>query len=139
MKVLKLIIIVILISILAYCSNNAKSIPTPTVIVDTTYNYTTEELLTLDYINNYRVSLGIVSLEKNGYVSQKCEEHNLQMIAQDSLSHNGFVQREIAIENALGAKVVEENVGYGFTSPKGILNAWIASPDHKNNLVGDFS
>lgn len=134
-----LIVAVLLITILVYCNRDKEEIIQPPIVVKTEYTYTEEEILTLDSINNYRVGAGLTLLEKDGFVSIKCEEHNNNMIAQDSLSHNGYVERETEIVRALGATNVGENVGYGFSTAKGVVDAWIASPTHKKNLDGDYT
>jgi uncharacterized protein YkwD len=93
----------------------------------------------MDLINAYRVSIGLNSLTKNNFISLKAEEHNNYMIVTNTLSHDGFNVRSQDIVNTLGAVSVGENVADVYSTPQGVLNAWLNSPAHKKNIVGDFT
>ena len=103
------------------------------------YSYTTSEIQLMDLINAYRVSIGLNSLTKNNFSSLKAEEHNNYMIITNTLSHDGFNVRFQDIMNTLGAISVAENVADVYSTPQGVLNAWLNSPAHKKNIIGDFS
>lgn len=103
------------------------------------YTYNAIELETLNLINNYRSSVGLNRLEKINHISYKSEEHDFYMIDNNVLNHYNFAARSKNIIKVLGAKSVGENIAYNFNSPKDALNAWLNSPDHKINLVGDYT
>ena len=42
------------------------------------------------------------------------------------------------IQNA-GAERVSENVAYGYSSAQGVVNAWMNSQGHRENLEGDYT
>lgn len=102
------------------------------------YEHTTEELEILRLINEYRLTLKLRQLYTNSYISYKCEQHNLEMIEADELSHNGFVKRYLEIMRYLKCTNVTENVGYNYKSPQGVFDAWLLSESHRDNIVGDF-
>ena len=106
-------------------------------VLDYTYNAT--ELATMTLINNYRVSVGLNPLEKINHISYKSEEHDNYMIANNVVNHDDFVSRSENIMNVLGATRVGENVAYNYNTPQAVFDAWLQSPGHKQNIVGDYT
>ncbi|MFV8376006.1 CAP domain-containing protein [Flavobacterium sp. LB1P62] len=128
--------------VISSCSSDNPELPTLAAtsyqkIVD--YNYNTSEIETLNLINTYRVSIGLNSLGKINYISLKSEEHNNYMIINNVVDHNDFLARSENIMNVLGAKSVSENIAYNYNSSQSVLNAWLASPEHKKNIEGSFT
>ncbi|WP_204251786.1 CAP domain-containing protein [Flavobacterium tistrianum] len=111
--------------------------PTETLVANYTYNDT--EIETMRLINEYRMSIGLNSLERVNHISFKCEEHNKYMIANNVVDHNDFVARSSNMTSVLGAKKVGENVAYNYKTPEAALKAWLDSPGHKENIEGDFT
>ena len=103
------------------------------------YNYNVAELETLDLINSYRASLGLNQLVKINHISYKSEEHDRYMIENNVFNHYDFVLRSENIMKVLGAKMVAENIALNYNSPQTVLNAWLSSPGHKTNIVGNFT
>jgi uncharacterized protein YkwD len=124
------------------CTNDAlnkstSSGPVPEVNIE--YNYTPEELEVTDLINEYRASIGLNTLEIINYVSVKSEEHNNYMISNNVVNHNDFVARSEDIIKTLGVIKVSENIAYNYKTPQAAVNAWLASPEHKKNIIGDYT
>lgn len=111
--------------------------PTETLVANYTYNDT--EIETMRLINEYRLSIGLNSLERINHISYKCEEHNKYMIQNNVVDHNDFVARSANMTNLLGAKKVGENVAYNYKTPEAAVRAWLDSPGHKENIVGDYT
>ncbi|MBW4362181.1 CAP domain-containing protein [Flavobacterium taihuense] len=103
------------------------------------YDYSAVELETMALINNYRVSIGLKSLEKINYISYKSEEHDNYMITNNVVNHNDFEARSTNIMKVLGAKTVSENIAYNYNSAKGVFDAWLRSEGHKENIEGNFT
>ena len=61
------------------------------------------------------------------------------MIEQNQVSHDNFYERKTFLTANTGAKAVSENVAYGFTSAQSVVNAWLNSEGHKQNIEGNFS
>ena len=112
---------------------------TTTETLITNYTYNDSEIETMKLINDYRVSIGLNSLEKINHISFKCEEHNNYMIANNVVNHNDFTSRSNNIISVLGAKKVGENVAYNYKTSEAAVRAWLDSPGHKENIVGDFT
>ena len=103
------------------------------------YSYNEIELATMDLINEYRVSQGLNALEKINHISFKSEEHDDYMIANKVVNHNDFVSRSENIIKVLKARTVGENVAYNFNTPESVVAAWLNSPTHKENIVGNYT
>ncbi len=138
---LRVLVLVFVLGTLDSCTADApESVTTPPVSqTSVPYPYTTFENETLTLINNYRVSIGLNALIKSDYISFKAEEHNNYMIANNVVNHNDFVARSEDIMKTLSAKYVTENVAYNYTTPKAVLDAWLASEGHKANLEGNYT
>lgn len=112
---------------------------TSTEQVVTSYTYNDSELEMMQLINNYRLSIGLNALEKINHISNKCEEHNKYMIANNVVNHNDFVLRSDNIMKLLGAKNVGENVAYNYKTSEAAFKAWLESPGHKENIEGNYT
>jgi uncharacterized protein YkwD len=112
---------------------NAKS----QVVVN--YTYSSSELQTMKLINDYRISVGLNALQKINYISVQSEQHDNYMIANNVVNHDGFVDRSDNIIKTQGAKTVGENIAYNYNTPEAAVNAWLNSPGHKENIVGNYT
>ncbi|MGZ9734335.1 CAP domain-containing protein [Flavobacterium sp. GNP002] len=128
-----------------FTMNSCSSDSAETQTVETTtqkilsYNYTTSEIETMKLINGYRTSIGLNVLGKIDFISLKSDEHNNYMIANNVVSHDGFTSRSEEIKKVLAAKMVGENIAYNYSTAQSALNAWLASPGHKENIEGNFT
>jgi uncharacterized protein YkwD len=140
-KLLHTLLLLTVIFTMNSCSSDASEAATGSTnaqqVVDYTYN--TSEIETMNLINAYRVSVGLNALEKINHISHKSEEHDEYMIINNVVNHNDFVARSENIMKVLGAKTVSENIAYNYNTPQAALNAWLASPGHKENIEGDFT
>lgn len=141
-KLLRLLLLVAIVFTMNSCSTNSAEAPVSATdlqlkTVDYTYNST--ELDAMSLINDYRVSVGLKPLSQINYISVKSEEHDNAMIAVNTISHDGFVARSENIMKVLGAISVSENVAYNYNTPQAAVTAWLNSPSHKENIVGDFT
>lgn len=140
-KLLRTVLLAVTIFTLNSCSSDTSetaSVEAKTEIVEN-YTYNASELEAMKLINEYRVSVGLNSLQKINHISFKSEEHDNYMIIKKEPSHDGFVSRSENIMNVLGAKKVGENIAFNFVSPKSAVTAWLNSPGHKENIEGDFT
>jgi len=98
------------------------------------------ELEIAHLINEYRLSnnLNALGLEQ-GIVKLKAKEHNEYMIKKSELSHDLFKERSKVIMDKTKAFRVGENVACGYNKAKTLVDAWIASPTHRANILGDFN
>jgi uncharacterized protein YkwD len=123
------------------CSTNNSETPVAAVslLKTVSYTYSTSELETMALINTYRASVGLSELKQINYISYKSEEHDNYMITNNVVNHDDFVARSEDIIKVLGAKTVGENIAYNYNTPQAALDAWLNSPTHKENILGDFT
>ncbi len=91
-------------------------------------------------LNQYRQSKGLNSLSYNSALNSAALDHAGWMNANSLMSHIGedgskFYERCAAFNTQCDA----ENVSKGYTNAKRLLNAWIASPSHNKNLLGNHT
>lgn len=94
---------------------------------------------TLNIINEYRAENGLSALQQHSIISKEASDHTDYMIYRDEVSHDYFYEREAYLKEKLAAVEVAENVAYAYNSAEAVLNAWLKSSEHKNNLEGGFT
>lgn len=83
-------------------------------------------------INSYRSSNGLPAISRNGSLDSYARSWAQHMAANGGLSHSD-------IGSLLGQwSAVGENVGVGH-SVSSLFGAFVDSPDHKSNIVGEFT
>lgn len=137
-NLLRLFMPFVLVLTLVSCSNDSQE-ETEDLQLVTTYDYSTEEIDLANKINDYRVSVGLNTLERINHISYKSAEHNQYMIDNNVVNHDYFDSRANNIMQVLGAVKVGENIAYNFSTPNAAINAWKNSPGHKANLDGDYT
>lgn len=103
------------------------------------YNYNTIEVEILDELNLYRKALGLTELKPMTELSMESEDHNEYMIEVGVVSHDNFSQRASELMNKVGARSVAENVGYGYRTSGAVVNAWLKSKGHRENIEGAYT
>ena len=90
-------------------------------------------------INDHRASLGYAPLKRDQqYASAFAVDHTKYMIGQSRISHDNFEVRKQALKNR-GAKLVTENVAFGYQTAASVVHAWLNSPGHRRNIESDFT
>lgn len=97
------------------------------------------EVEILELINNHRLSMGLNTLSVMPVVKSVAYTHTDYMLDNEAVSHDNFFSRSDYLKSKVGAKKVSENVAYGYTTAQSVVNAWIKSDRHKENIEGDFS
>ncbi|MEO8534445.1 MAG: CAP domain-containing protein [Flavobacterium sp.] len=141
-KILRSMMFVVILITMNSCFANKTGGKDNKVIVknpDANYVYNDSELELMELINSYRVSIGLKALEKVNLISNKCEDHNRHMIANQVLDHNDFDARSQYIMKVLAARHVAENVANNYKTPQAVLKAWLQSPGHKKNIEGNYT
>jgi uncharacterized protein YkwD len=97
------------------------------------------EIEIMERINTHRITLGLSALADHNMVKAVASTHTDYMIEVDNVSHDNFFQRKQSLQANADANIVSENVAYGFNSAESVVNAWINSPSHKENIEGDYT
>ena len=103
------------------------------------YTYSAMEIEILEDLNIYRKGNGLPELKPMLEGSIESEDHNFYMIDAGTVSHDNFSSRASYLMTEAGAKKVAENVGYGYRTADAVINAWLKSKGHKENIEGDFT
>lgn len=95
----------------------------------------------LHYINQYRLSKGLNTLQMNSFMVEEARKHSMEMAKHRmSFGHQGFLKRvsrlRSKIKNTAGAA---ENIAYNYKDAKTVVEQWILSSGHKRNIVGHYN
>ncbi|WOD45146.1 CAP domain-containing protein [Hwangdonia lutea] len=90
-------------------------------------------------VNAHRAVIGKEPLATNYLASQLAEEHTRYMITQNDISHDNFDDRADRLFDEENAKSVGENVAAKQRSAKDVMEAWLNSTGHRENIEGDFT
>ena len=104
------------------------------------------EQSTLCLVNQERARDGELPLRLNADLGQAAEGHSAEMVAQDYFGHVspggetplGRIEASGYIPNSEVGYTLGENISWGtlyLATPKAIVAAWIASPEHEANIL----
>ena len=97
------------------------------------------EIEILELLNEHRISVGLNPLNSLNIVKSVAFSHTDYMVEINSVNHDNFYQRKISLEQNANAKKVGENVAYAYSSSRSLVNAWINSDSHRQNIEGDYT
>lgn len=92
----------------------------------------------LQLTNTFRRQNGLAPLSYNAKLAAAAETHSQNMALQDFFSHTGldgsspFDRMKAAGYNFSSAA---ENIGVGYTTPEAVVQGWINSSGHRDNLL----
>ena len=136
----RLLLLVLLTSFSFSCStdsldDNANALNENLVIPEAK----TIETQILELINNHRLSLGLNPLGKMDIIKGQAYSHTEHMVIENEVSHDNFFSRSNYLKANAGAITVSENVAYGYTQASSVVNAWLKSDAHRENIEGNFT
>lgn len=134
----KFLVLFIAVMFFVSCSNDDddslfESVSYEEVIVD----YSEIELEIFELVNKYRNSKDLISLETMSVISSVAESHSEYMTKTGNVNHDNFFERHKVLVNNASAKVVGENVSFGYNTAKGVVDAWIASDGHRDIIESE--
>lgn len=100
-------------------------------------NVTVSDAEVLRLVNAERARAGCASLQVNGHLQIAAQQHSREMAALNRFSHRSATgasaqQRARAVGYGAG---VGENIAAGQRSAQQVVNAWMASPGHRRNIL----
>jgi uncharacterized protein YkwD len=134
---LKLLVALLISTLLFSCSSEDDGIFTgseTSEVKDIALTYTAFEYEVLDLVNNYREAQGLSTLSILNLISKEAKNHTEYMIETGEINHDNFASRSRNLIQNASAKVVAENVAYGFATAQGVVDAWIKSDAHRKNI-----
>lgn len=91
-------------------------------------------------INQHRAQQYLPLLEINPHIQLTATQHTQDMAnGRQPFGHEGFEERARVLLSKLGGSSVAENVALGNANPKQIVQTWLESSGHRNNIEGDFN
>ena len=142
MKVSNIMPFVAIVALLNLTSCSTESFPEESIDNITLQNPPAPkqiEIEIMELINQHRIELGLNTLNHHNTVKAVAFTHTDYMIEVDNVSHDNFYQRKQSLQTHASANVVSENVAYGFNSASSVVNAWLNSDSHKQNIEGNFT
>lgn len=142
MKLAKLLPIMAIVALFSFtsCSSDAmEDEALNSIEVPITPQAKLIEIEIMELINVYRINEGLNTLHNHNTVKAVASTHTDYMIQADNVSHDNFFLRKQSLQANASANIVTENVAYGFSSAESVVNAWLASPSHKENIDGDYT
>lgn len=91
----------------------------------------------LQLVNAQRARAGCAPLKVNGHLQIAAQRHSQEMASLNRFSHtgaNGASPQRRARAIGYGAGV-GENIAAGQRTPQQVVNAWMASPGHRRNIL----
>ena len=88
--------------------------------------------------NAKRISLGLNPLKLNATLSQAAAAKATDMFANDYWAHNspqGKTPWSFIVNSGYKYTIAGENLAKNFSTSGGVVDAWMASPTHKDNIV----
>ena len=141
MKVSKLLPFLAIVALLGFnsCSTDSAIEEIESIEVPVAPQAKLIEIEIMELINAHRISEGLNILNDHSTVKAVAFTHTDYMIEVDNVSHDNFFQRKESLQINADANIVSENVAYGFSSAESVVNAWLNSPNHKENIEGDYT
>ncbi|MBO6881010.1 MULTISPECIES: CAP domain-containing protein [Winogradskyella] len=141
MKVTKLLPFMAIVALLGFTSCSTDSIDDQINAIEVPVAPQAKqiEIEIMELINAYRINEGLSPLNDHSTVKAVAFTHTDYMIEEENVSHDNFFQRKQSLQLNANANIVSENVAYGFSSAASVVNAWLNSPSHKENIEGDYT
>ncbi|WP_417860595.1 CAP domain-containing protein [Winogradskyella sediminis] len=138
-KLLPFLAIVVLFTFTSCAKDNTEEEALNSIEVPVAPEAKSIEIEIMELINAYRITEGLNALNNHSTVKAVASTHTDYMIEVNNVSHDNFFLRKQSLQANANANVVTENVGYGFSSAEAVVNAWLASPSHRENIEGDYT
>jgi uncharacterized protein YkwD len=92
-------------------------------------------------INQYRLQHGLSKLVMNPLITQEARRHSQDMaMHKQPFGHTGFPTRMAHLRQSIpGALNGAENVAYNYKTAKIVVDGWIHSAGHRQNILGHYS
>jgi uncharacterized protein YkwD len=95
-----------------------------------------KETSILHEMNRVRAQYGLGPLRVDGHLQRAATAHSREMVATNTFSHGAFGTR--MLQFSVTGRIAGENLAWGTGSrggAHGIVAAWLASPEHRANLL----
>jgi uncharacterized protein YkwD len=87
-------------------------------------------------MNRVRTAQGLGELRVDAHLEHAARSHSREMLQSGVFQHGAFGSRMLGFD--VRGNLAGENLAWGtgrFATPRGIVEAWLASPEHRANLL----
>ncbi|MYZ07519.1 CAP domain-containing protein [Streptomyces sp. SID2999] len=92
----------------------------------------------VELVNAERAKVGCSPVELNSTLSKAAQDHSADMAAHNTMSHTGSDGSDPGSRiTAAGYQwsAYGENVAYGYATPEQVMDGWMNSPGHRENIL----
>lgn len=92
----------------------------------------------IELTNNFRAQNGLSPLEFDAQLASAAQTHTENMAFQDFFSHTGADGSDVGdrvTNTGYNYSTVGENIGAGYQTPEAVIQGWIESPGHRENML----
>lgn len=95
----------------------------------------------LVHINQYRQQHGLSQLKMDSRISREARKHSLDMARHAMpFGHQYFNKRIAQLHKEIkNSNAGAENVAFNYKSAQDVVNNWVKSPGHKQNIEGNYN
>jgi len=136
-NVLKYFFILLTVTFFTSCSSddNAEITDVETSELTNEANIS-DDILAL--VNQHRAGIGLSSLSKNITAEELAIDHTRYMISINQINHDNFNQRGNVLSDQENATGTAENVARFYTDAQSVVNGWLNSSGHRENIEGNY-
>lgn len=120
------------------CTSDDNELTVKEAITIDVVEYSETELQILDLVNKHRTSIGLKSLEDLGIISSVAKSHSEYMKETGNVNHDNFSERQQVLRTKAAAESVGENVGFGYSTAAGVMQAWLDSEGHRKIIENEY-
>ncbi|MFD2564515.1 CAP domain-containing protein [Aquimarina rubra] len=136
-RVLKFFYITLTVITIASCSSEDDTVVTDGETTEL-INETNISDAILVLVNQHRQSLGLSPLSKNGTAEQLAIDHTKYMISVNQINHDHLNQRGNVLSDQENATGTAENVARFYTDAQSVVEGWLNSSGHRENIEGNY-
>jgi len=96
-----------------------------------------DEILRL--VNAHRQTQNLSVLQKNETAQKLAIDHSRYMISLGDINHDNFDLKFKTLKEQENARGMGENVAFGQQSAKDVMNSWLNSSGHRDNIEGNYT
>ncbi len=92
----------------------------------------------LALVNNQRQQAGLKPVRLNSSLSAAAQSHSEDMALNDFFGHGGSSGSKVddrVLAAGYNYALVGENIAAGFSTPESVVQAWMESPSHRQNIL----
>ncbi|MGC9527117.1 MAG: CAP domain-containing protein [Limnospira sp.] len=92
----------------------------------------------IELTNNFRAQNGLSPLEFDAQLAVAAQTHTENMAFQDFFSHTGADGSDVGdrvTNTGYNFSTAGENIGAGYQTPEAVVQGWIDSPGHRENML----